>query len=126
MNRPAFQMIEDLRFRIEGNRKPVGRTTLRSLHRVIANEPLGHVVHLFCQAHEMGEGEKGQGAGLPVLHLYADKGAAFLVCVGPKFDVAVGRYLDLAHGQSLAWFSSPWSPSRRLPSTTQEAQDRAA
>ena len=126
MNRPAFQFLPEHTLRIEGNQKPVGKTTLTSLHRVLRNEPFGHIVHLFCRAHEVSEREDHESAGLPVLHLEADEGGAFLVCVGPKFDVAIGRYLDLAHGQALAWFSFPWSPSRRNPSIRGEAQDHAA
>lgn len=114
MNRPAFQMIPDMTFRIEGNTKPVGKLTWTSLYRVLRNEPFGDVVHLFCRAHEMGEREDHVAGGFGVLQLEADEGGAFFVCVGPKFDVAIGRYLDLAHGQSIAFFAWPASPSRLM------------
>lgn len=122
----SIQFYPEHTFSIEGNCKPVGKLTWLSLYRVLRNEPFGDVVHLFCRAHEVSEREDHVTGGLGVLYLEADEGGAFVVCVGPKFDVAIGRYLDLAHGQSLAWFSSPWSPPQRATIITQEAQDRAA
>lgn len=96
----SFQFFPEYTFRIEGNTKPSGKLTLHSLYRVLRNEPFGDVVHLFCRADEVGERKDHVAGGFGVFYLEADEGGALLVCVGPKFDFAIGRYFDLAHGRA--------------------------